>query len=248
MWRKAITASTTFCQLRSSIFDLHLVNHVLLITLPACWELRYPCSNFSIRVPDDQRPCHVDGRRERKTRVPPILRQLRCRAPSVHRRDAKASATHPNTSYSAGCITTNPRVRPSAARLRASARIVAKFEQTAADGVSLLELGEHHAGLLVAISSSAVSALGRSRRFGLLSITSAPPRTTDVSRPGRHFAFVPQTDMATRRSRCIRSPALLRLEVERPLSQRHEARFEFSSACQENTGAASEAEMQKGII
>src|SRR5580700_3367197 len=39
--------------------------------------------------------------------------------------------------------------------------------------------------------------------------------------------LVPQTDMASRRSRCIRSPALLRLEVERPSSQRHEARFEF---------------------
>jgi hypothetical protein len=54
MWRKAITASTTFCQLRSSIFDLHLVNHVLSIALPACWELRYPCSNFSIRIAGDQ--------------------------------------------------------------------------------------------------------------------------------------------------------------------------------------------------
>jgi hypothetical protein len=58
MWRKAITASTTFCQLRSSISDCHLVNHVLSITRPSCWELRYPCSNFSIRVASDQRPCH----------------------------------------------------------------------------------------------------------------------------------------------------------------------------------------------
>jgi hypothetical protein len=55
MWRKAITASTTFCQLRSSIFDRHLVNHVLSSTLPACWELRYLCSNFSIRIAGDQR-------------------------------------------------------------------------------------------------------------------------------------------------------------------------------------------------
>jgi hypothetical protein len=33
--------------------------------------------------------------------------------------------------------------------------------------------------------------------------------------------------MATRGSRCIKAPAPLRLEVERPLSRRHEARFEF---------------------
>src|SRR6266850_3307324 len=54
MWRKAITASTTFCQLRSSIFELHMLNHVLSITLPACCELRYPGSNFSVRVAGDQ--------------------------------------------------------------------------------------------------------------------------------------------------------------------------------------------------
>ena len=37
-------------------------------------------------------------------------------------------------------------------------------------------------------------ASGQSRRFGLLSITSALPRTPDVSRFGRHFAFVPCVD------------------------------------------------------
>src|SRR4029450_6063496 len=36
MWCKAITASTAFCQLRSSVFELRTLNHVLLITLPVC--------------------------------------------------------------------------------------------------------------------------------------------------------------------------------------------------------------------
>src|SRR6266851_847598 len=90
MWRKAITASTTFCQLRSSIFDLHLVNHVLSITLPACWELRYLCSNFSIRIAGDQRPCHVGGRRARKPVSRPSSGDCDRRAPSVHRRGAKS--------------------------------------------------------------------------------------------------------------------------------------------------------------
>jgi hypothetical protein len=37
----------------------------------------------------------------------------------------------------------------------------------------------------------------QSRRFDLLSITSALPRTTDVSGLGRHFAFVPNADIST---------------------------------------------------
>jgi hypothetical protein len=40
-------------------------------------------------------------------------------------------------------IDTNPRVSPSTVRLRASARIVAKFEQTAADGVCHHEVEQH---------------------------------------------------------------------------------------------------------
>src|SRR5260370_14878880 len=42
MRRKAITASTTFCELRSSIFELHVLNHVLSITLPVCERSRTP--------------------------------------------------------------------------------------------------------------------------------------------------------------------------------------------------------------
>jgi enamine deaminase RidA (YjgF/YER057c/UK114 family) len=41
-----------------------------------------------------------------------------------------------------------------------------------------------------------MSALGQSRRFDLLSIKSALPRTSDVSGRGRHFAFVPTGDLA----------------------------------------------------
>jgi hypothetical protein len=43
-------------------------------------------------------------------------------------------------------------VSRSTTRLRASARFVAKFEQTAADGVSLHKVGQHHPGLLVALA------------------------------------------------------------------------------------------------
>ena len=39
-----------------------------------------------------------------------------------------------------------------------------------------------------------MSASGQSRQFDLLSVTSALPRTSDVSGSGRHFAFVPSTD------------------------------------------------------
>jgi len=41
-----------------------------------------------------------------------------------------------------------------------------------------------------------ISALSQSRRFDLLSVTSALPRTSDVSGRGRHFAFVPLADIA----------------------------------------------------
>jgi hypothetical protein len=41
-----------------------------------------------------------------------------------------------------------------------------------------------------------MTASGQSRRFDLLSIKSALPRTSDVSGRGRHFAFVPIADLA----------------------------------------------------
>src|ERR1700730_18493685 len=99
MWRKAIAASTTFCQLRSVIFDLHMVNHVLSLTLPACWELRYRCSNFSIRVVGDQRPCHVGRRRAQKSVSRPSSGDRDRRAPGdellrlSHRGDAPSSSS-----------------------------------------------------------------------------------------------------------------------------------------------------------
>jgi hypothetical protein len=46
-WRKAITASTTFCQLRSSIFELHIVNHGLAITLLLVGNCAIHAANFS---------------------------------------------------------------------------------------------------------------------------------------------------------------------------------------------------------
>jgi len=118
MWRKAIAASTTFCQLRSVIFDLHMVNHVLSITLPACWELRYRCSNFSIRVVGDQRPCHVGGRRAQKSVSRPSSGDRDRRAPGdellrlSHRGDAPSSssarATCAGSSPFTQVITTSP--------------------------------------------------------------------------------------------------------------------------------------------
>jgi hypothetical protein len=46
----------------------------------------------------------------------------------------------------------NRALSPSTARLRASAQIVAKLEQTVADGVSLHEVEQHHPGLLAALA------------------------------------------------------------------------------------------------
>src|SRR5882757_6945505 len=40
-----------------------------------------------------------------------------------------------------------------------------------------------------------MSAVGQSRRFDLLSVTSALPRTSDVSGPGRHFEYGPLADI-----------------------------------------------------
>ena len=58
------------------------------------------------------------------------------------------------------------------------------------------------------------------RRERLPHVTASQPTSCHVCRAAR-------TDIAPRRIRCIKSPALHRLEVERLLSRRHEALFEF---------------------
>ena len=40
-----------------------------------------------------------------------------------------------------------------------------------------------------------MSQMGQSRRFDVLSVTSALPQIADISGPGRYFAFVPIADM-----------------------------------------------------
>jgi hypothetical protein len=63
-------------------------------------------------------------------------------------------------------------------------------------------------------------ASGQSRRFGLLSITSALPRTPDVSRFGRHFAFVPKAAMALYTDgQCSGRNAVLTIRNERYLAE-----------------------------
>jgi hypothetical protein len=42
-----------------------------------------------------------------------------------------------------------------------------------------------------------MSEMGQTRRFDLLSITSALPPTSDVSRTSQYFAFVPNSDIAS---------------------------------------------------
>jgi hypothetical protein len=44
--------------------------------------------------------------------------------------------------------------------------------------------------------TTAMSALGQSRRFGDVRRMSGLPQTADISGPSRHFAFVPKADLA----------------------------------------------------
>ena len=44
-----------------------------------------------------------------------------------------------------------------------------------------------------------MSALGQTRRFGLLTLTSGLTPTSDISRLSRHFAFVPLPEVASGR-------------------------------------------------
>src|ERR1700722_6411229 len=50
---------------------------------------------------------------------------------------------------------------------------------------------------------------------------------TDFREVCSHVRLVPETEMANRLRGCIKSQARIRLEAEKPLSRRHEARFEF---------------------
>jgi hypothetical protein len=164
IWREAIVDSTTFRQLRSLIFDLHQL--CASVHGARLLEIAVSVQQFFHRVAVNQRPCHVGGRREESGDA--YLAQadcVRC-APDVHRRERKPWQLIPIRVAGLACrgggrhvrgfdvlpkLTASPANRAWACRLcacGASARIVAKLEQTAADGVSLLKVGEHHPELL----------------------------------------------------------------------------------------------------
>ena len=93
--------------------------------------------------------------------------------------------------------------------------------------------------------------LGQARRFDLVVTTSGLPPASDIPGPGWHFAFVPIAEVGF----CQDSSRII-TGVQPADGTKHFRDVNSVNAgaepelfrCQENTGAASEAEIQKGIV